>query len=114
MKYTVLCIVFGALLLGGCMGHPSSLRDEGIEQFQTGHIAKARETFRTVLSRWPSDAESLYYMGRIVHADGHYLEAIYYYQCCLDAKPSHADARQWLAKAQADAGPGAEKIRYVP
>jgi tetratricopeptide (TPR) repeat protein len=102
------------LLLLGCAPSVGELRDEAVSQYQLGHSKQAELTFREVLDKRPYDAESLYYMGRILHGQGRLAQAIYYYQCCLDVDPSYETARLWLRRAQEQAGDMGEDLRFLP
>ena len=112
-KWTVLMLCT-ALLLAGCGPGAAELRQRGIAEFQLGNEPQAKAYLQQVLDQHPSDPGALYYMGRIVHAEGAYEQAVYYYQCAIDADPSQADARKWLAKAQSDAGATGEILRFIP
>ena len=112
MRY--LTAVAVALLALGCAPPVAKLREQGISQYQLGHTKQAELTFREVLDKRPYDEESLYYMGRILHAQGRLAQAIYYYQCCLDVDPSHESARLWLRRAQEQAGEMGRQLRFLP
>ena len=114
MKNLTLVGLCVAVLAGGCEPSKVELRNRAVSEFQVGHADQAKETFLHVLERYPTDSTSLYYMGRISHAEGSYEEAVYYYQCCLDSDPSHKDAQRYLGEAQEAAGPTGEKLRFIP
>jgi len=114
MKLLGLLGLCATLLLVGCSEGLVELRSNGISEFQLGHINQAKKVFQNVLERYPSDPDTLYYMGRVMHAEKFYEQAIYYYQCCLDADPSHKQAERWLVKAEEAAGPASRKLRFIP
>jgi tetratricopeptide (TPR) repeat protein len=89
-------------------------RSGAVAEFQVGHLQEAKEVFQQALSRNPSDAFALYYMGRIACARREWEDAIFYLQCCLDADPSYSDARTYLALAEESAGSAGRKLRFVP
>lgn len=89
-----------AMLASGCAPSPEELRQRGAAQFQVGNTEAAKETLQQVLDLKPSDAEALYYMGRISFGDGFYEQAAYYFKCSIDADPSRYDAQQWLARSR--------------
>ncbi len=99
-----------AALLGGCAA--DNLRREGISAYQVGRYDDAEQHFRQVLVERPSDAESLYYLGRIAESRGNLAEAIYYYQSAVDADPSHAPATIRLEQATDRAE--ADDLRFIP
>ena len=115
MRWIVLSLI-AAALLSGC-GGPSATnsREAGITAFQTGNTDKAKDHFNQVLGDQPYDAPSLYYMGRIAHAEGFYPRAIYLYQCSIDADPSQPTVQKWLSRAQEEAGEDMGKtLRFIP
>lgn len=87
-----------ALLLSGCGLSDEQIRKRGMSEFQLGRHVQAGEYFRQLLARRPSDPDALYFTGRILHADGAYEQAAYYYECAIDADPGYNDARIWLAR----------------
>ncbi len=105
MNRAILLVAFFGFLgvvLSGCANSPEALRDRGIKEFQTGRVERAKILFTEAYARRPSDAETLFYLGRIAHDEGRLGLAKYYYECSLDAKPGHAPARDWLAKVLED------------
>jgi len=114
MKRFALCGLCVVALLAGCAPSADELRERGTSEFQVGRLAQAKAFFQRVLDRHPSDAESLYYMGRICQAEGRPDRAHFYYECCLDSDPRHQEARRWLAKAEQDMGPNAKDLRFLP
>lgn len=114
MKHLTLCAVFVAALASGCAPSPEDIRRQAIGKFQLGHPGEAEPLFQQVLARRPSDAISLFYMGRIAEARGFYERAIYYYQCCLDANAGFADARGHLDNVRRRAGTAGEKLMFIP
>lgn len=108
------CAVCAAVLLAGCTSDLDEVRARGILAFQRGDLYGAERTLGNVLDRSPGDAQALYYMGRVCHARGQIVRAMYHYQCCLDAYPAHEQARVWLAKAQRQAGDIGRDLRFIP
>lgn len=114
MRHVLLCGLCAAWFCVGCGGpSPVELRDEGIAEFQRGHQDKAHKLLQQSLDRSPNDARTLYFMGRLRHIRGDYEWAMFYYQRCLELDASFEVAKLWLAKAQADAGPSGERMRFV-
>ena len=114
MKHVLLCGLCVVVFCVGC-GGPSAieLRDEGIAEFQRGHQDKAQKLLQQSLDRRPHDAQTLYFMGRLRHARGDFEWAMFYYQRCLELDASFEPARLWLAKAQTDAGPVGDRMRFT-
>ena len=109
-----LCVVFLAVCLGGCTPSPDELRSTGISEYQVGHHDRAQTMFQRVLDKYPCDADSLYYMGRIAHAQKEYVKAMYYYQAAIDADPGYAPAKHYLKEAEKEAGDLAGYLKYIP
>jgi tetratricopeptide (TPR) repeat protein len=102
-------------VLAGCQTPTTQqLVADGVTQFQVGRLDKAKATLTRALDQSPSSPAALFYMGRIHHLEGFYEQAIYYYQCCIDADPSRADAQRYLDEAQAKAGPAGDRLRFIP
>ncbi|MGB2819981.1 MAG: tetratricopeptide repeat protein [Phycisphaerae bacterium] len=118
MKRLVLAAALPSLLICGC--GPPTLEDEmgyrqqAVAEFQVGHLAEAKALLEQALYPDPSDPVALYYLGRIACEEGRWEEAIYRFQCCLSADPGHAEARQWLIRAERAAGVVGPKLRFVP
>ena len=106
-----LCVV----VMSGCGGPDTrQLVTRGISQFQTGRLDQAEATLKQALAVSPSDPDALFYMGRVCQARGFYEQAVYYYQCCLDAVPGYPGLTEQLAQAQRQAGPAGTKLRFIP
>jgi hypothetical protein len=114
MRRTCLLGLFVAAAAAGCAPSPEELRDRGIEALQVGHLDEADELLTLSLDREPADPRTLYYRGRLAHLRGHLPQAMYYYQCSLDADPSRAGAREALAEVEAELGPAAAPLRFIP
>lgn len=114
MKYVILCGLCLVVLLSGCGPTIEQKRDLGISEFQIGHLDKAGNILLQVLDQRPSDPQALYYMGRVRHAQDFLEQAIYYYQCAVDADPSFKEARDHLAKAQQQAGVAGQRLQFIP
>ncbi|MFW6133540.1 MAG: hypothetical protein ACOC8F_06545 [Planctomycetota bacterium] len=110
-----LCIGLAGLAVGsGCSLEAWKLRREGIAAFQVGKLDEARSKLAESIEREPNDARACYYLGRTLHAQGYQEDALYYYQCCLQREPAHAEARRWLNKAADELGPVAEELMFLP
>jgi len=104
-----------AFVASGCGPGLMETRQTAIDKFQLGKIDEAKALLDRVLSRYPSDGVSLFYMGRVYHAKGFHEQAVFYYQSCLDAEPRMtAEVRPWLDKAKADAGTAGQKLIFIP
>ena len=118
MKRWVLVVAFSALPIGGC--GPAMVEDEmgyrqqAVAEFQAGYLARAKVLLGQTLYCHPADPVALYYLGRIACEERDWEEAIYRFQCCLGADPGHADAREWLIRAERAAGVIGPKLRFVP
>ena len=107
----LLCVV----VLSGCGGPDTrQLVTQGVSQFQTGRLDKAEATLKRVLAVEPSNPDALFYMGQVYQAREFYEMAVYYYQCCLDAAPGYPGVAEHLTKAQQQAHPAGEKLRFIP
>lgn len=112
------CVVFLAAaaalpLLSGC-SEAIHKRDRGISMFQVGRIEKAQELLAASIREDAGDPKAYYYMGRVMHAQEQYEEALYYYQCCLQLQPGHEEARAWLEKARTALGPVSDTLMFLP
>ncbi len=103
-----------AAVAGGCNQEARDLRERGITEFQVGRVEDAQALLNEALEHDAGDAEALYYLGRILHREGLYEQAVFYYQSCLQVRPGHPVARRWLAMAMAELGPGAETLYFLP
>ncbi len=104
-----------ALLMSGCGpdANQNSItnRNNAISEFQVGHVLEAKEMFQRTLSWNPADPEALYYTGRIACVEQDWINACYYFQCCIDADPSFPTAREWFIYAEKLAG---VNLRFIP
>jgi len=107
-------MVIVGMLIAGCEPSVSELKSAGIAEYQLGNNQQARQVLQQVLERKPFDPDALYYMGRIVHDEGFQEQAIYYYQCCIDADPSYTAAQEWLTKAQEEIGQIGQVLQFIP
>jgi len=98
----------------GCGQDIEDIRAKAVEDYQVGRADKAKPLFQAILDRQPSDAGALYYLGRIAMESGDLEMAIYYFQCCLDADPSFAQARGDLRQAEQLARPVGPHLRFIP
>ncbi len=94
----------GVILPGCGSPSPAELVKAGISEFQLGRPDTAKEMLQRALAQEPSHPAALFYMARIHHAQKSYVQAIYYYQCCLDADPANLEAANYLRQAQQEAG----------
>lgn len=114
MKTRIVGFVVAAAALAGCGPNINEMRTKAISEYQVGHAQKAQEQFLKILDRSPADASTLYYLGRIAMEDNRLEMAIYYFQCCLDADPSFAAARQDLRRAEQLSRPVGSRLRFIP
>jgi tetratricopeptide (TPR) repeat protein len=108
------CLALAALASSGCGQSASAHRDEGITAFQVGDLDRAKMLLGESIERSPGDPRALYYMGRVMHREGFYEQAVYYYQSCLSVRPGHPTARRWLDMAMAELGPVGPKLEFLP
>ena len=106
--------MLSAVMLAGCEPTKTELRNSAIGEYQVGNFSQSKEVFEQLLTEYPSDAVSLFYMGRIHHEEGFYEKAVYYYQCCLDANPRYTAARSYLEEAKQAAGQAGEQLQFIP
>jgi tetratricopeptide (TPR) repeat protein len=104
----------GGALLAGCGPTTGQIVNDGVAQYQLGHLEQAKATLKQALDRSPSNPDALFYMGRICHVQKFYEQAISYYQFTLDADPSYPEVQRFLAKAQRDAGLVGPGLRFIP
>ncbi|KKL26948.1 hypothetical protein LCGC14_2390130 [marine sediment metagenome] len=114
--WIVLAVLVAGVAGPGCGGPaaPDELVNLAVADLQTGRIDRARAMLTRALDQSPSHARALFYMGRLHHAEKFYEQAVYYYQCCLDADPGYVAARTHLAEAQKLAGAAGDKLRFIP
>jgi tetratricopeptide (TPR) repeat protein len=103
-----------AAAFAGCGPNVNEMRTKATTEYQVGHAQQAQEQFLKILDREPSDPITLYYLGRINMEQNRLEMAIYYFQCCLDADPSFAAARQDLRRAEQLARPIGSRLRFIP
>ena len=115
LQWTVKACVPCLLIVGcGPALDDTSYRPKAMAEFDVGHVEQAEALCQQALSREPSDPFALYYMGRIATARQEWEDAIYHYQCCLDADPRYADARERLLEAERAAGVAGPMLRFIP
>ena len=110
------CIAWTCVVLAGCGGQPS-LDDqigEATSLMQVGRLAQAKTLLHVALNRDPYNAQALYVMGRVQHAEGNLDQAIYYYQCALSSDPAHAAAAANLKRARQEAGATTPGVKIIP
>ena len=114
-----MCAISLVVFLPGCPTGPSQddLRTTGVHEYQVGHHERAMEMFQRVLRSDPSDAVSLFYMGRIYHTQKLYIKAYYYYQAAIDADPGfgYAEAtKRYLKEVKQELGDLADTLTTNP
>jgi tetratricopeptide (TPR) repeat protein len=113
-----MCAISLAAFLGGCVQPTQDdLRTTGIHEYQVGHHERAMDMFQRVLHSDPSDAVSLFYMGRIYHTQKQYVKAYYYYQAAIDADPGFAYAestKKYLKEVKEQLGDLAAPLTTIP
>ncbi len=114
MKKIALLGLVAMAMLSGCGPSTDDIRNRAISAFQVGRMAEAQENFDKVLASRPADSMSLFYLGRIRHAQGDTGMAIYFYQCAIDSDPTNQEARRWLARAKEEMGPTGESLQFLP
>jgi tetratricopeptide (TPR) repeat protein len=106
-----------AAFLAGCSPSPDEIRTAGIHEYEVGHHERALEKFNIVLKNQPSDALSLFYMGRIYHTQKLYVKAYYYYQAAIDADPGVAYAestKRYMKEVKEQLGDLAVPLTTIP
>lgn len=114
MKHFGICAVLAAAFAAGCGPSPEDIRTQAVSKIQLGHVDEAKQLFQRVLDRRPSDPVALYHMGRIAQTEGFHEQAVYYFQCCLDAAPGFYEARDQLDEARRQAGAAGDKLMFIP
>jgi tetratricopeptide (TPR) repeat protein len=113
-----LCVISLAAFLGGCVRPTQDeLRSDGIHEYQVGHHERAMDMFQRVLHNDPSDAVSLFYMGRIYHTQKQYVKAYYYYQAAIDADPGFGYAestKKYIKEVREQLGDLAAPLTTTP
>jgi tetratricopeptide (TPR) repeat protein len=79
------------------------LRNQGITEFQIGHLDQAKDLLKQSLDK-SCDPVAEYWLGRTYHAQGRYEDAICHYQAAIQSRPAYDEAKKWLLKARQDAG----------
>ena len=109
--------VWGAILLfalAGCGPSREELRNQAISEFQVGKLDSAKSHLKEIVDRYPGDSVSLYYLGRVCHAEGRLEWALFYYQCALTEDPGNAEAEVWRRRAEDEAGRTGRALRILP
>jgi tetratricopeptide (TPR) repeat protein len=105
-KYAVLLgLLCASITLSSCILAPSAveLRNQGITEFQVGHLDQAQSLLKQSLDK-SCDPVAYYWLGRAYHAQGRYEDAICQYKFAIESKPGYDEAKTWLQKARQDAG----------
>jgi tetratricopeptide (TPR) repeat protein len=79
------------------------LRNQGITEFQIGHVDHAKDLLKQSLDK-SCDPVAYYWLGRAYHAQGRYEDAICQYKFAIESRPGYDEAKIWLKKAVQDAG----------
>ena len=109
------CLAAGtALAAPGCGPTRRQLIEQGITDFQVGRLDQAENKLSQALEKRFTDADALFFMGRICQVRGRHERAIYYYQCCLDVAPGYDAAKKHLAEARQQAGLMGSKLGGLP
>lgn len=101
---------------------PSSdpVRDEEVrarvatanQQFQSGDLERARESFKSVLELDPENAHAFYMLSGVALQDGDVDSAVGLLQRAIELQPSNAKLHLSLASIHARHGPLSEAIRH--
>lgn len=114
IAYGLFAALMAAVLAGCTNPSPEELRTTGISEFQVGRNERAQELFTRVLTKYPTDPDSWYYLGRISHSERFYERAIYCYKCAIDADPGYEPARFYLDKAEKEVPQVAPYLQTLP
>jgi tetratricopeptide (TPR) repeat protein len=91
---------------------PSLLAAQSGEQlFQERRFAEAKTAFQAQLATNKDDANALYYMGRIVYAEGNSKEAVDWFEKAVKQNDQSALYHHWLGSALGDEAQKASKFR---
>jgi Flp pilus assembly protein TadD len=71
--------------------------EDGVQLFQHGNYADARESFQAALALKPEDSALLYNLGECYDHLGDGAKAERFYQACLQRAPNHVPCRHALA-----------------
>jgi tetratricopeptide (TPR) repeat protein len=112
--WVFVAVPLAAVMAVGCTPSAAEYRRSAVADIQAGNYQAAEAKLEQALAQRPGDGASLYYMGRSRHAQGDYVEAIYYYQSAIDADPSLQAAKLALADAKRQAGPAARYLDIIP
>ena len=103
-KYAVLLgLLAVSITLTSCAPSAGELRDQGITEFQVGHVDHAKDLLKQSLDK-SCDPVAYYWLGRTYHAQGRYEDAICQYKFAIESRPGYDEAKKWLQKARQDAG----------
>ena len=61
------------------------LFNEGVQLYQSGNFEHAKERFEDSLELVPKNTTALYYLGRVLEAQGHFYSAMTNYQAVFDS-----------------------------
>jgi tetratricopeptide (TPR) repeat protein len=83
----------------------------GEELFQQRRFAEAKSAFQAELATNKNDANALFYMGRIVYAEGNSKEAVDWFERAVKHNEQSALYHHWLGSALGDEAQKASKFR---
>jgi tetratricopeptide (TPR) repeat protein len=100
------------LILPVVLGAQAPLPNLTPEQlFEAGRLEDAKTAFQAQLAKNKNDPKALYYMGRIVYAQGNSGEAVDWFEKALKQDERSANVHTWLGNALGDEAQRASKFR---
>jgi len=102
MKHWVVLAVFTALACAGGLGAPAGAAEDitvGIQLFDEGRLAEARQFCESFAREHPGDPAGLFYLGRIAFAEEHYEEAAAWFEKAVRLGDGNSDYHLWLGRA---------------
>ncbi len=71
----------------------------GIQLFEAGQLAEARQFFEALHQQQPANTSAPFYLGRIAYAEKNYEQAIPWFKKAVDGEQCNADYHMWLGRA---------------
>ena len=71
----------------------------GLQLFETGQLAEARQFFEALHQQQPTNTSAPFYLGRIAYAEENYEQAIPWFKTAVDGEQCNADYHVWLGRA---------------
>ena len=71
----------------------------GLQLFETGQLAEARQFFEALHQQQPTNTSAPFYLGRIAYAEKNYEQAIPWFKTAVDGEQCNADYHMWLGRA---------------